>query len=108
MLVDTGSQVNIISAAECPAEILSTLAPSPFVVNAYNGSSIDILGTFKTDIKLGSIIIAEVPILVTNERFKSILGTPALERLQIDFNQTMNISTLTLIEKHITNVRDKN
>ena len=87
MLLDTGSQVNLVSAAECPPEILSALAPSPFTVNAYNGSRIDILGTFQTDIWLGPIKINKTPILVTNERFKPILGTPALNQLKIDFQR---------------------
>ena len=68
MLLDTGSQVNLLSAAECPPEILSALAPSPFTVNAYNGSRIDILGTFQTDIWLGPIKINKTPILVTNDK----------------------------------------
>ena len=68
MLLDTGSQVNLVSATECSPEILSALAPSPFTVNAYNGSRIDILGTFQTDIWLGPIKINKTPILVTNDK----------------------------------------
>ena len=91
MLLDSGSQINIISADHCPPSLLSQLAQPQIEVNAYNGSSIDILGCFETDIEIEDIIIRKSPIYVTRDKYRPILGTPALKSLSIDF-QTRQIS----------------
>ena len=85
MLIDSGSQVNIIPASSCPKEILSSLSPSSLSISAYNGSAVHVLGTFRTDIVIGQIVIKETPIHVTSHSFRPILGTPALSSLTLDF-----------------------
>ena len=85
MLIDSGSQVNIISADHCPSEILTCLSPSSLSISAYNESSVPVLGTFKTDVKLGNIFIREALIHVTRNNFRPILGTPALKHLTLNF-----------------------
>ena len=85
MLLDSGSQINIISAAHCPSAILSQLAKPQIEVNAYNGSPIEIIGCFETDIELDNITIRKSPIYVTRDTYRPILGTPALRKLKIDF-----------------------
>ena len=85
MLLDTGSQVSIVTESQCSPEVLAKLAPSPVSVTAYNGSAIDIKGVFKTDIIIDDITIRETPIYVTGNNFKPILGTPALSGIVLDF-----------------------
>ena len=87
MLLDTGSQVSIVTESQCSPEVLAKLAPSPVSVTAYNGSAIDIKGVFKTDIIIDDITIRETPIYVTGNSFKPILGTPALGGIVLDFNE---------------------
>ena len=94
MLLDSGSQVNIVNQSHCPEDVLANLAPSPVTVNAYNGSSVDILGVFETDVYIGQICIKQTPVFVTTNAFKPILGTPALDQLKIDF-QAKQISNHT-------------
>ena len=85
MLLDSGSQVTLINSSQCPADILGKLAKPAVHVNAYNGSSIDILGWFQTDIQIGDIVLPKSPIYVTSQPYKSILGTPALKHLEMNF-----------------------
>ena len=85
MLLDTGSQVTIVTESHCSPEVLAKLAPAPVSVTAYNGSAIEIKGVFKTDIIIDDIIIKETPIYVTGNNFKPILGTPALGSIVLDF-----------------------
>ena len=85
MLLDSGSQVTIINAANCPPDVLENLAPPPVQISAYNDTLIDVLGCFTTDLKLGDICVPQTPVFVTRNCFKSILGTPVLNRLNVDF-----------------------
>ena len=85
MLVDSGSQVNILPASSCPKDILGRLSRPPTTVTAYNGSVVDILGTFETDIVVGDLDVVRTTVYVTNNAFRPILGTPALRGLTLDF-----------------------
>ena len=84
MLVDSGSQVNIISIHDCHPDILPQLAPSPISVSGYDGSAIPIRGVFETDLVLNDIVIEKTPIFVTNGRYRAVLGTPALDELVLN------------------------
>ena len=84
MLIDSDSQVNVLSVNDCHPDVLPQLATSPINIAGYDGSPINVRGVFKTDIKIGAISIAKTPIFVINEPYKAVLGTPALERLVID------------------------
>ena len=88
MLIDSGSQVNIVPADSCPREILAALLPLSISISAYNGSAVNILGTFKTDITIGKIVIKETLIHVTDNKYRPILGTPALSSLSLDFKNS--------------------
>ena len=85
MLIDSGSQVNIIPAEQCPREILTCLSPPSLSISAYNGSAVQILGSFKTDVRIGPICIRETLMHVTQNNFRPILGTPALKNLTLNF-----------------------
>ena len=85
MLVDSGSQVNILPASHCPRSVLDSLSPPPTLVPAYNGSAVRIAGTFETDIDIGGLRVVRSPIYVTSDTLRPILGTPALAPLTIDF-----------------------
>ena len=87
MLIDTGSQVSIINASSCPADVLSRLAPAPVSVTAYNGSAIK--GVFSTDIRVGDLLIKETTVYVTNDILKPVLGTPALDKVILDFEENV-------------------
>ena len=85
MLVDSGSQVNILPASHCPQSVLDSLSPPPTLVTAYNGSAVRIEGTFETDIIIGDLRVVRSPIYVTSDTLRPILGTPALAPLTVDF-----------------------
>ena len=85
MLVDSGSQVNILPASHCPQSVLDSLSPPPTLVTAYNGSAVRISGIFETDIEIGALKVVRSQIFVTSDSLRPILGTPALAPLTIDF-----------------------
>jgi len=89
MLVDSGSQVNIVSVNDCHPDVLSQLAPSPVEVSGYDGSPINIRGVFETDITIGGIKICKTQIFVTESKYKAVLGTPVLDQLVIDLPAQM-------------------
>ena len=85
MLIDSGSQVNVISVKDVHPDVLKGLAPASISITAYDGSPIQIRGVFLTDIQIGDIVLPRTPIYVINEPFKAVLGTPTLDQLVIDF-----------------------
>ena len=89
MLVDSGSQVNIISINDCHPDILGQLAPASISVSGYDGSAIPIRGVFETDVILNDIVIYKTPIFVTTGRFRAVLGTPALDQLVLNLPQKL-------------------
>ena len=98
MLVDSGSQVNIVSVHDVHPDVLKGLAPSTVNITAYDGSPINIRGVFLTDIQVGEIRLERTPIYVINEPFKPVLGTPALDKLVIDFpNKSLKLNGKTAI-----------
>ena len=84
MLIDTGSQINCISACHCPEDILSQLASTSVTVSGYDGSTIPIRGVFLTDIFIDEICVKKTPIFVTEGNNNAVLGTPALDQLIIN------------------------
>jgi len=97
MLVDSGSQANVIPLSCCPPGIAEKLAPASNCLRAYDGSDIDVLGIFETDIKIGQIELSKTPIFVVRKNLKAILGTPALSQLP-----SLNLKAGTLAKDGLT------
>lgn len=85
-LLDTGSQVNVISQEKLSPNIVKNLAPAPCSVVSYTGNEIQILGIFKTDAFIDDIKLTETCFYVTSNPRQTIIGTPAINnnKIQID------------------------
>ena len=85
MLMDSGSQVNILPVSNCPQSVLDFLSPPPTLVTVYNGSAVQISGILETDISIGDLKVVRTQIYVTADTLRPILGTSALAPLTVDF-----------------------
>jgi len=77
-LLDTGSQINAISQHELPLEVVADLAPSNYKITSYTNTEVEMLGTFETDVQIGSIIMTKCFFYVTRNPCRTVIGTPAI------------------------------
>ena len=89
-LLDTGSQINAISKKLLPSEIIDNLLPTSYSVTSYTGNTVDICGTFETDIQIGSIQLQQCLFYVINDDRNTIIGTPAIKDNNIIIHLTEN------------------
>ena len=85
-LIDTGSQVNAISRNEVPASILSHLGHTDLTIQSFSGNSPPILGTFATDVHIGSLTLYKCTFFVIDDTCRTIIGTPALKSNNVIVN----------------------
>ena len=89
-LIDSGSQVNIISSLQVPNRLLKNLLPTDSKITSYSGDNINVLGYIIEDIMIGNIKIEETPIYVCSSPFQAILGTPGILGGKLKINLTEN------------------
>ena len=109
MLLDTGSQVNVLPKKCLTASELNKLEPSDLDLKSYSGNKIEVLGLLKMNISMGSIELRNVVFYIVSDLLKPILGTPALEnnRIAICFSQNKLIQNGTKYADLITNNDEK-
>ena len=81
-MIDTGSRINIINRKHVPQS--EKIFTNDLRVVAYNGSSVNILGFVETDLIINGASWGSARFYVVNDGLSSILGTAALEQLEID------------------------
>jgi hypothetical protein len=91
LLVDSGSQINVLPSNLLPKHILRNLEETDVSVKSYSGDSISVLGTFKTNIRIGKLNLENIIFYVVNSSLKPILGTPALASNNITLSFTDNL-----------------
>ena len=79
LLLDTGSQVNVLPKHVLNSNQLRNLKPSTLDIKSYSGNKIEVFGILTTDISMGNIKLKNVEFFVVDNLFKPILGTPALQ-----------------------------
>ena len=81
-MIDTGSMINIINSKFVPKS--EKILTNDLRVVAYNGSAIEIVGFVETDLNINGVSWGRVRFYVVNDNCSSILGTAALEQLELD------------------------
>jgi hypothetical protein len=81
-MIDTGSRINIINQKHVPES--QKIFTNDLRVVAYNGSSVNILGFVETNLIINGANWGRVRFYVVNNGLSSILGTAAMEDLEID------------------------
>lgn len=94
LLLDTGSQVNVLPKHVLNSNQLRNLKPSTLDIKSYSGNKIEVFGILTTDISMGNIKLKNVEFFVVDNLFKPILGTPALQ----DNNIAICFSKNTIIQ----------
>ena len=100
-LIDTGSQVNIVSIADLSKNALKKLEPSTVELTCYDGSGIDVIGMIKTTLHLGSIKLPSTTFFVVGNTLKAILGTPTLKDMTINLKKMVMTTTEATANKVI-------
>ena len=90
-LLDTGSQVNVISQDKLPNDVLLNLDPAPCSIVSYTGNEIDIIGIFSAPILIEEIQLNNCFFYVTAQKRQTILGTPAIESNKISINISKSV-----------------
>jgi hypothetical protein len=82
LMIDTGSKINIINQKFVPKS--AKIFTNDLRVVAYNGSSVNITGFVETDLIIDGANWGCVRFYVVSDGFTSILGTAAIEQLELD------------------------
>ena len=82
-ILDTGAQVSCLPRKYIPPNKLATLAPAPFELQSYNGSSINVYGSLCCSLQFGTILLKDALFLVVDDICSPIIGTPEISENQI-------------------------
>jgi hypothetical protein len=85
-ILDTGAQVSCLPRKYIPADKLATLAPAPFELQSYKGSSINVYGSMSCSVKIGTITLNNAVFLVVDHICSPIIGTPEISENHIVIN----------------------
>jgi hypothetical protein len=83
LLVDTGSEVNVIPKHCLSVTAMKKLKPTNLDLKSYTGNRIEVLGCLQMDVQIGQICLKNVDFYIVENNFKPILGTPALKNNDI-------------------------
>jgi len=85
-ILDTGAQVSCLPRHYIPADKLASLAPAPFELQSYNGSSINVYGSLSCSVQCGTILLKDALFLVVDNICSPIIGTPEISENEIIIN----------------------
>ena len=114
LLVDTGSQVNVLPKKCLNVTALQKMKPSNLDLKSYSGNRIEVLGSLQMDIQIGKIFLKNVNFYIVENNLKPILGTPALQNndIALCFSQNKMIQNgikhADLIFEENSNIKDYN